>query len=165
LITLETSLILRKGNSRREIRLEDFFIDYGKQDIEPSEFVEKILIPKVPNNLRVYKVSKRFDQDISALCGAFNLVRKDGKITSARIAFGGMAAIPKRAKAIEKALLGQDWSLEALQSLTPAWQSDFQPISDMRASASYRIESAQNLLIRYFHDLNGETVDLREVRP
>lgn len=165
LITLETSLILRKGNSRREIRLEDFFIDYGKQDIEPSEFVEKILISKVPNNLRVYKVSKRFDQDISALCGAFNLVHKDGKITSARIAFGGMAAIPKRAKAVEKALLGQDWSLEALQSLTPAWQSDFQPISDMRASASYRIESAQNLLIRYFHDLNGEIVDLREVRP
>jgi xanthine dehydrogenase small subunit len=165
LIALRSSLILRKGDTRREVLLEDFFIDYGKQDLGPSEFVEKILIPKAYHALRVYKLSKRFDQDISALCAAFNIEIRDGKVTSARIAFGGMAAIPKRAAAVEQALLGQDWSLQTLRSLTDAWQSDFQPISDMRASASYRIETAENLLIRYFHDINGDTVDLSEVRP
>ena len=165
LIALGARLVLRKGKKRREIALEDFFLDYKKQDRQPGEFVEAILIPRQADHLRVWKVSKRFDQDISAVCGAFNILIANGKVTSARIAYGGMAGIPKRAIKAEGALTGQTWSAETVRSAMAAIEGDFTPMSDMRASAAYRMTSAQNLLWRYWLDSQGETTSVHEVTP
>ena len=96
LIALGAVLHLRRGQETRELALEDFFIEYGKQDRKPGEFIQAVSIAKQADNLRCYKLSKRFDQDISAVCGCFNIVVEAEKITTARIAFGGMAAPPAR---------------------------------------------------------------------
>ncbi len=165
LIALGAELILRMKNKRRRVALEDFFIDYGRQDLRAGEFVEWILIPRQPDRLRCYKISKRFDQDISALLGCFNIVVEDGRVASARIAFGGMAAIPKRARAVEAALVGRDWSEETIRSAKAAFAEDFSPISDMRASADYRLAAAQNLLMRYYLEDRGAAVNVLEVTP
>ncbi len=165
LIALGAVLHLRRGDARREMPLEAFFLDYRKQDRQPGEFVEAVTIPASAPALRCYKISKRFDQDISALCGCFNLVVEGGRVASARIAFGGMAGVPKRAAAAEAALAGQVWGPEALAGAKAALASDFAPMSDMRASAAYRLTAAQNLVDRYARDLAGEGVDVREVRP
>ena len=165
LIALGASLRLRQGAARRTIRLEDFFIDYGRQDLQSGEFIEAVLIPKSAPGLRCYKISKRFDQDISALCGCFNIRVQGGKIASADIAFGGMAGVPKRAQHVEQAILGLPWSMESLEASKAAWSKDFAPIDDMRASADYRIKTAHNLLFRYFHDLSGAESNVLEVSP
>ncbi|WP_417271450.1 xanthine dehydrogenase small subunit [Celeribacter sp.] len=150
LIAANATLTLRRGDTRRTIALEDFFIAYGKQDRQPSEFVESITVPKAGlADLRVYKLSKRFDQDISAVCGAFNLTVEGDTITAARIAFGGMAATPKRASAVEVALIGQPFTRATIDAALPAFAQDYQPLSDMRASADYRLTTAQNMLVRY----------------
>lgn len=164
LITLGAKLHLRRGDARREIALEDFFIEYRKQDRLPSEFVEAISIPKSAPNLRCYKLSKRFDQDISAVCGCLNVELAEGRVISARLAYGGMAGIPKRAAAAEAALLGQDWSEATVRDAMAAMAQDFTPMSDMRASAAYRLQTAQNMVLRYFHDLAGAKVSVLEVR-
>jgi len=164
LIALGATLRLRRGDARREIPLEAFFIDYGKQDRAPGEFVEGITIPASAPALRCYKVSKRFDQDITAVLGCFNLTLEGGLVTEARIAFGGMAGIPKRARAVEEALTGQRLDTPALKAAQDAMAEDFAPLSDMRASAAYRLEAARNLLTRYAAELNGDAVNLLEVR-
>ena len=135
---------------RRDLPLEDFFLDYRRQDRQPGEFVEAVSIPTSAPALRVYKLSKRFDQDISAVCGAFNVTMEAGKVTEARIAFGGMAGTPKRAAEAEAALIGQPWSETTIRKAMMALKSDFTPLSDMRASAAYRMQGAQNLLLRHF---------------
>lgn len=163
LIALGARLHLRKGGERREIPIEAFFLDYGKQDRAPGEFVEAVTIPHQPDALRCYKLSKRFDQDISAVCGCLNLTVKDGLISAARIAFGGMAGIPKRATAVEAVLVGQPWSEASIEAAIPAFDDDFVPLSDMRASATYRAETARNMLRRYYHDLSGTPVSVLEV--
>lgn len=163
LIALGARLHLRQGDARRDILLEDFFIDYGKQDRKPGEFVEYISIPRQDDNLKVYKLSKRFDQDISALCGAFNIVVSNGVIQSATIAFGGMAGIPKRATHVESALIGQPWTIGTVRSALPAFAQDFTPLSDMRASADYRLKAAQNMLKRAYADSTGVTTDVLKV--
>ena len=163
LMALGATLHLRKGDARRDILLDDFFIEYRKQDRMPGEFVEGVTFPSDAPNLRCYKLSKRFDQDISAVCGCFNITLEGGKVTAARIAFGGMAGTPKRAVACEAALIGQPWRLQTAQAAKTAMQSDFQPMSDMRASAAYRMQTAGNMMIRYFHDLSGTPVNLLEV--
>ncbi|QXT39363.1 xanthine dehydrogenase small subunit [Gymnodinialimonas ceratoperidinii] len=165
LIALGARLHLRHGDSRREVALEDFFLDYGKQDRAPGEFVEAVSLPVQPDTLRVYKLSKRFDQDISAVCGAFNLVVEDGTITAARIAFGGMAGIPKRAKAVEAALSGQPASQETAAAAMGELAKDFSPLTDMRASAAYRMQAAQNMLLRAVAELSGQATNVLEVRP
>ncbi len=165
LIALGATLHLRRGDSRRDLPLEDFFLDYRKQDRQPGEFVEALTIPATAPALRCYKISNLFDQDISAVCGCFNLTVTNGQITAARIAFGGMAGIPKRAAQTEAALLGQSWSEATIRAAMQAMAQDFQPLSDMRASADYRLTTAQNLLLRYFHDLNGSAVSVLEVAP
>lgn len=165
LIALGAMLHLRQGATRREIPLEEFFIDYGKQDRREGEFVEAVTIPRQPDTLRCYKLSKRFDQDISAVCGCFNVTVANGKVTEARIAFGGMAGIPKRAAHVEAALIGQPWVQGSIDAALPAFAKDFTPMSDMRASASYRQESARNLLLRYFLDMSGESISVLEVAP
>ena len=165
LIALGATLHLRHANTRRSLPLEDFFIEYGKQDRAPGEFVEAVSIPRQPDTLNVYKLSKRFDQDISAVCGAFNLVIEDGHVTSARIAFGGMAGIPKRASQVEAALTGQPWTDASVDAAIKAFARDFDPLSDMRASAQYRLTSAQNMLRRIMAEHAGHRTNVLEVRP
>ncbi len=163
LIALGATLHLRQGEARRQMPLEAFFLDYRQQDRQPGEFVEAVTIPQSAPALRCYKVSKRFDQDISAVCGCFNLTIEGGRVTSARIAFGGMAGIPKRAAKVEAALVGRDWTEATIRAAQAEFASDFSPLTDMRASAAYRLATAENLLLRYFHDLAGVAVDVLEV--
>ena len=152
LIALDARLVLRHGDTRREIALEDFFIAYGKQDRKPGEFVERILLPRQGPDwqFRCYKISKRFDQDITAVLGAFNLKLEQGRVAAARICYGGMAATPKRASACEAALIGQPWTEATLAQGRAALAEDFAPISDARASADYRLQAARNLLTKAF---------------
>lgn len=157
LIALGARLTLRKGATRREVLLEDYYIAYGKQDRAAGEFIESIFIPEQTDNLGVYKISKRFDQDISALCGAFNIEVADGKVSAARIAFGGMAATPKRATQVEAALVGQPWNKATIGKAQASFAEDYAPISDQRGSASYRQILAQNLLMRYYLEQTGDT--------
>ena len=165
LIALGATLHLRRGDEMRSLPLESFFLDYRKQDRRPGEFVAGISFPEKAPALRCYKLSKRFDQDISAVCGCFNLTIAQDRITAARIAFGGMAGIPKRATHVEQALTGQPWTEATIAKALPAFAQDFTPLSDMRASAAYRLEAATNMLRRYFHDLNGTPVSVLEVAP
>jgi xanthine dehydrogenase small subunit len=163
LIALGATLHLRRGDVQRDVALEDYFVAYGKQDRAPGEFVTGVTIPRGRDAHRVYKLSKRFDQDISAVCGGFDVTVADGIVTAARIAFGGMAGLPKRAAAVEAVLLGQPWSAQTIAAALPAFADDFQPLDDMRASAAYRLEAAQNMLQRYFADLSGASVDVRGI--
>ena len=165
LIALGARLVLRQGQKRRELVLEDFFIDYGKQDRRPSEFVEKIILPKprAGHRFRAYKVAKRFDQDISAVLGAFALELDDGTVTSIRIAYGGMAATPKRARAAEAALQGQPWVEPSIETAISALERDFTPINDWRASAGYRMRVAGNLLRRLFIETTEGSTETRLV--
>ncbi|MCV2866169.1 xanthine dehydrogenase small subunit [Albidovulum sediminicola] len=164
LIAMGATLHLRKGNARRDLPLEAFFLDYRKQDRQPGEFVEAVTIPAGVPDLACYKLSKRFDQDISAVCGCFNIMREGGRVTAARIAFGGMAGIPKRAAAVEAALSGRDWTLATVEAALPAFAQDFTPMTDMRASAAYRLETARNMLVRYFHESQGAVASVLEVQ-
>jgi xanthine dehydrogenase iron-sulfur cluster and FAD-binding subunit A len=164
LIALGAVLHLRRGDERRVLALEDFFLAYHKQDRLPGEFVEGVTIPVSAPGLRCYKLSKRFDDDISAVCGCFNVMVEGGVVASARIAFGGMAGTPKRAVAAEAALLGHGFDLERIEVACAAMAGDFRPLSDMRASAEYRMRTAQNMLRRYWHDLSGAAVDVLGVR-
>lgn len=164
LIALGAVLHLRHGDTTRDIPLEDFFIAYGKQDRAPGELVTGVTIPSSAPDLRCYKISKRFDQDISALCGCFNVTVTDGTVTAARIAFGGMAGTPLRASAVEDALIGKAWVQETVTSAAQAFAQDYTPMSDMRASADYRLRTAENLLHRYFADRSGQVTSVLEVQ-
>jgi len=158
-IALGARLVLRRGTHRREIKLEDYFLAYGKQDRQAGEFVESVILPLLPEgeHFATYKISKRREEDISSLCGAFRVFVNDaGKVGMARIAFGGMAATPKRAKAVEAALVGKAWTMETIEAVLPTFGEDYQPISDMRASADYRLLAAQNLLKRFFLETQGQ---------
>ncbi|MFV1875229.1 xanthine dehydrogenase small subunit [Nioella sp.] len=163
LIALGAELHLRKGDTRRTIPLESFFLDYGKQDRDAGEFVEGITIPAQPDRLRCYKLSKRFDQDISAVCGCLSITVENGTVTDAKLAYGGMAGIPKRAANAEAALVGQPWSEETVRAAMAAYGQDFTPLTDMRASATYRLETAANMLLRYFHEDQGTLSNVLEV--
>ncbi|OZB13296.1 MAG: xanthine dehydrogenase small subunit, partial [Rhodobacterales bacterium 34-62-10] len=165
LIALGATLHLRQGDARRVMALEDFFLDYGKQDRRPGEFVEAISIPRQPDRLRCYKLSKRFDQDISAVCGCFNITVTDGHVTAARIAFGGMAGTPRRATQVEGALMGQPWDQATVTRAMRAFAGDYSPLADMRASASYRLQTATNMLLRYYLEDMGQTTAIMEVQP
>ncbi|MFQ1702868.1 xanthine dehydrogenase small subunit [Loktanella agnita] len=165
LIALGATLHLRHGDKTRDIPLEDFFLSYGKQDRAKGELVTGVTLPASAPALRCYKISKRFDQDISALCGCFNVTVEAGTVTNARIAFGGMAGTPHRAHAVEAALTGQPWTVETVTQAAAVIGSDYAPMTDMRASAAYRLETAQNLLHRYFAELSGHTTSVLEVTP
>ncbi|MCR9127751.1 MAG: FAD binding domain-containing protein [Rhodobacteraceae bacterium] len=148
LIALGARLHLRQGDMARDIAIEDFFLDYGKQDLRRGEFVTGVTIPHREAGVQCYKVSKRFDQDISAVCGCFSVTVADGVVQDARIGFGGMAGVPKRAAAVEAALTGQPWTAATLRIAEPAFAQDFAPLSDMRASAGYRMAAARSMLWR-----------------
>ena len=149
LIALGATLHLRHGGNERQLPLEDFFVAYGKQDRAAGELVWRVDVPKLKANeaFRAFKLTKRFDQDISAVMGAFKFTLDGRAILSARVAFGGMAATPKRAVKTEAALRGV--SLDSPHTLEPSISAMgvvYQPIGDMRASAEYRLVAAQALL-------------------
>jgi xanthine dehydrogenase small subunit len=159
LMVVDTTLLLRRGRSTREMPLCDFFVDYQKTALEPGEFLERILVPLRQEGTEVqsYKVSKRFDQDISAVCGAYSMRHNGTGITDVRIAYGGLAAVPKRALHCERALEGRDWTEAAVNVGIGALDQDFAPISDMRSTAEYRRTVSGNLLRRFYLDSNGES--------
>jgi xanthine dehydrogenase small subunit len=152
LIALGAELTLRRGGERRTIALEAYFQSYGVQDRVPGEFVESVRIPRPApgTTIRIVKLSKRFDSDISAVCGAFALRIGNGRIVSACVAFGGMAGIPARAPGCEAALTGAAWSEETAEAAAAALARDYAPLSDLRGSAGYRVEAAANLLRRFW---------------
>jgi xanthine dehydrogenase small subunit len=151
LLALDATLLLRLADRTRQVPLADFFTGYRETILDPGEFIERIDIPLNPQDqFHCYKIAKRFDQDISAVCGAFRLERADGLIRTARIAFGGMAATPSRAAGAEAALVGQPWTRATIQAAMQALDADFSPLTDMRASAVYRRTVARNLLLKWF---------------
>lgn len=152
-IALNATLTLRKGDARRTIPLEEFFIAYGKQDRVAGEFVEAVHIPvpSATDYFAIHKVSKRHEEDITATLGAFFLkLDADNKVETVRIAYGGMAATPKRASHVEQALLGKVWTEETIETAIALYAQDYAPLSDMRASAQYRLLVSGNLLRRFF---------------
>jgi xanthine dehydrogenase small subunit len=163
LIALGANVVLRKGAAQRTIGLESLYLDYKKQAREPGEWIEAIVIPKREGALLVasYKNSKRNEQDISAVCAALALRVDRGVVTRCRIAYGGMAGIPKRALNSEKALLGKAWTESSIHDAMQAMSTDFTPLSDMRATAEYRMRIAQNHLLRFWHESQGEAVEAR----
>ena len=154
LIPLEALITLRSAQSRRNLPLADFFIEYGKQDLSPGEFVETVSFktPKAGQLYKAHKLSKRRNEDISTVAGGFLIEREGGVVTKARFAYGGMAGTPQRAVAAETALLGRSWDEAAVKEAMTAITADFTPLSDARASADYRMLSAQNMLLRFFHE-------------
>jgi xanthine dehydrogenase small subunit len=158
LIVLGASVNLRSKAGQRTVPLDTYFIEYGRQDRKPGEFVESIFVPNLPqdDHFAVYKISKRRDEDISALCGAFRItLNSDNTVASARIAFGGMAGTPKRASHVEAALISKPWSEETVTGAQAAFDSDYQPLTDWRATAAYRLLTAKNLLLRFFLETSG----------
>ena len=152
LLVLQADLVLRKGEATRTLPLSDFYLDYQKTALQDGEFVERVRIP-IPDEgdlVRSYKISKRFDQDISAVCAAFRLRVEQGVVTEFTAAYGGMAAIPARASHCEQALSGKNWDRASLAAAKAALDDDFKPLSDMRSSAEYRREVSKNLLERLF---------------
>ncbi len=152
LIALGSEVVLRSTTGKRILPLEDFYLAYQKKDMLATEFVEavRIPLPVAGRQFRTYKLAKRFDQDISAVCAAFCITLSDDKVTEARIAFGGMAATPKRAHAAEAGLLGQPWTEANVKQAMLLLAQDYAPLSDMRASSDYRMKTAQNLLLRFW---------------
>lgn len=152
LMAVGAHLRLRRGAHTRTVALEDFYLAYQKKDLARGEFVEAVWVPAPdPNsNYAFYKVSKRKDQDISAVCAGFALARDAGRVTAVRLAYGGMAATARRAQHAEQALLGQDWSETTVRAAMAALDHDFAALTDMRASKDYRSAVAANLLYRFW---------------
>jgi xanthine dehydrogenase small subunit len=158
LIALGTQVVLRSVAGQRVLALEDFYLDYQKKDLQAGEFVEavRVPLPRAGVVFRTYKLAKRFDQDISAVCAAFAFELDGGAVKSARIAFGGMAATPKRAAQAEAALNGKPWTEDSLRDAMAALALDYKPLSDMRASSEYRMTAAQNLLRRFWFETRSD---------
>jgi xanthine dehydrogenase small subunit len=152
LIALGADVVLQSAAGRRVLALDRFYLGYQKKDLQPGEVVAavRVPLPRAGVQFRTYKLSKRFDQDISAVCAAFALTLDGGRVAEVRIAYGGLAATPARAPAAEAALRGQAWDEAALTAAAAAMEQDYAPLSDMRASASYRMRAAKNLLRRFW---------------
>jgi xanthine dehydrogenase small subunit len=161
LMVAGASLVLCSAAGSREIALDDFYHDYQVSDLKPGEFIERIRVPLPDGGVRLYsyKLSKRFDQDISSVCTAYRLELHNDQVKSIRIACGGLAATIKRARRCEEALTGQPWNEDTIERGMLAFAEDFQPISDMRASADYRLRAGQNLLRRLYLETRGELTD------
>lgn len=156
LIALGARVVLNAGEAARELPLEDFFLGYRKTALAAGEILERVRVPLAgPTHFATYKVSKRRDQDISAVAAGFALRLDGGIVAEARLAFGGMAAVPARAPHAERALVGQPWTVDAARAAMAALDRDFQPLSDMRASAAYRMLVARNLLMRFLLETTG----------
>jgi xanthine dehydrogenase small subunit len=157
LIALDASIRLRKGANERTLPLEQFFIAYGEQDRAPGEIVTHVDISKPPKGafFAAEKISKRFEQDVSAVSAGFMVRVEKGAVAEARLAFGGMAGIPKHAARAETMLVGKPWNEANVQAAMTTLAQDFQPLTDWRGSAEYRLASAQNLLLRFYLENSG----------
>ncbi|MFC0399295.1 xanthine dehydrogenase small subunit [Paraburkholderia rhizosphaerae] len=158
LLALNAQVVLRRESAIRTLPLDAFYTGYQKTALDEREFVAAIRVPRPDPHLRfrTYKVSKRYDQDISAVCGAFALRIVDGAIADARIAFGGMAATPQCAQQAQAALTGAAWDETAARRAMDALATDYQPLTDMRASSAYRLKVARNLLWRFYLETRDE---------
>ena len=148
LMALDAEVCLRQGARQRRVPIGDFYLDYMKNRMEPGEFIEALWVPDCPGELRAWKISKRFDSDISSVFAALRLVLDGEFVREARWVFGGMAATTRRAVLAEAAVVGRPWTQASVDAARTALAQDFQPLSDLRASASYRLRVASNLLQR-----------------
>ncbi|MGV3549987.1 xanthine dehydrogenase small subunit [Rhizobium sp.] len=162
LIALGAEVCLRSREGARTVPLDDYFIAYGKQDRQRHEFVESILVPDLPEDAQfsVYKISKRRDEDITAVLGAFYLRLDGGVVEEIRLAYGGMAGTPKRASEAEAVLIGKPWTEVNVAAAMDVLDRDYQPLSDWRATAEYRMLTARNLILRFFLESQGEEAEL-----
>ena len=160
LMVLDTELVLNASGKRRTVSLATFYPGYQETDLQPGEFLERIRIPLPVEGeyVQSYKVSKRFDQDISAVCAAYRLRLEGGKVAAINIACGGMAAIPARASQCEQSLLGSEWNENSIDRAMLALDKDFSPISDMRSSGEYRQQVCKNLLKRFYLESGDNAV-------
>ena len=158
MIALGAEIVLRSEQGQRILLLENFYLDYMKKDWQPGEFVEavRIPLPREDVQFRTYKLSKRYDQDISAVCAAFAIKLENGLVQDAHVAYGGMAATSRRAPQAEAAMNGQPWNEATLKAAMAALAQDYTPLSDMRATAAYRMKTAQNLLRRFWLETNPD---------
>jgi xanthine dehydrogenase small subunit len=158
LIALGAEIVLHGAAGRRVMALEDFYLGYQKKDMRPDELVEalRVPLPQAQRRFRTYKLAKRFDQDISAVCAAFSLTLDGDVARDVRIAFGGMAATSKRAPRAEAAIEGRAWDEAALEEAMRMLTQDYQPVTDMRATAAYRMKAAQNLVRRFWLETRSE---------
>ena len=158
LMALDAQLELRRGGAVRRLALDDFYLGYLANRLQPGEFVQTLVVPlaAMRRTVRVYKISKRFDSDISALCAGLSIELDGDTVRAVRIACGGMAAVVKRAAAAEAALVGKPWTQASVDAAKAALADDFKPLSDMRASAAYRLQVAQNLLQRFWLETRRE---------
>ena len=164
LIALGANVVLRRGARRRTLALEDFYLGYRHNALRPSEFIESVTIPRLTDsqtlevNFCVTKVTRRFDQDIATVCGAMRIARDEGRVVDARIAFGGLAEVPKRAVHCEQALKNHRFDRAAVTAAMTVLAADFTPITDMRADKHYRLRVSQNLLYRWWREIETPTV-------
>ncbi len=156
LLSLDAKVVLQNLNKKTILPLKNFFVSYRKTKLKKRQFIHSIIIPISKKNIfKAYKISKRIDDDISSVCASFNLEIKNKKIKSIKIAYGGMAPIPKRAINCEKILINKNISKENIEKAKKILEKDFKPISDMRASKNYRMKIAKNLLMKCFMEINN----------
>jgi len=151
LLSLDAKVVIKSIKKTKIVELNDFFLGYRKTKLKKGQFIESVRIPFFPKNIfKAYKISKRFDDDISSVCASFNFEMINKKIKNVKIAYGGMSSVPKRAKWCEKVLLNTSITEQIIEKAKKALEKDFKPISDMRASGKYRITVAKNLLKKCF---------------
>jgi xanthine dehydrogenase small subunit len=157
LIALGAHVELRRGSHARSLPLEQFYLGYQKKDLARGEFVTAVTVPHADPGLMFasYKLAKRFEQDISAVCTGFAVTTRDDIVVDARLAFGGMAAVPKRAANAESELVGRPWTLETCEAAIRALADDFEPLTDLRATHAYRLQAAGGLLRRFYLQNSG----------
>ncbi len=157
LLSLDAKIIIQGINKKKILPLSQFFISYRKTKLKKGEFIYSIKIPLNKKNIfKAYKISKRFDDDISSVCASFSFFIKKNIITKASIAYGGMSEIPKRALAIEKDLINSEFSENTFSRAANLIDKDFSPLDDMRASRNYRLTVAKNLLLKAFHEIEDK---------
>ena len=157
LLSLDAKIIIQGINKKKILPLSQFFISYRKTKLKKSEFIYSIRIPLDKKNIfKAYKISKRFDDDISSVCGSFSFLIKRNIITKASIAYGGMSEIPKRATTIEKDLINSEFSENTFSRAVNLIDKDFSPLDDMRASRNYRLTVAKNLLLKAFYEIENK---------
>lgn len=155
LLALGATLLLRSSQGTRRLPLDEFFIEYGVQALQTGELLQSIEIPlpSAAAQIAAYKISKRADEDISSVCCAYNLMLDEGIVRDIKLAYGGMAGTPKRAHATEQLLRGKPWQQDSIDAAIACLRDEFTPLSDWRASASYRANVSANLLQRFFNDV------------
>ena len=157
LLSLEAKVVVQGINKIKTFSLNEFFVSYRKTKLKKGEFIYSIKIPLIKDRIfKAYKISKRFDDDISSVCGSFIFSIQNNKIKKAVIAYGGMSEIPKRASAIENRLLNSEFSENTFEKAVNLINKDFSPLDDMRASKNYRIAVAKNLLLKAFHEIKSK---------